>query len=51
MEYVALGQALSTAELAERFARVTAGDVRAVLELCPLTAPTVVALGPIKALH
>lgn len=51
MEYVALGQALSTAELAERFVRVTPGDVRAVLELCPPTAPTVVALGPINDLR
>ncbi|TDE86813.1 pitrilysin family protein [Deinococcus sp. S9] len=51
MEYLTLGQALSTAELAERFARVTAEDVRAVLELCPLTTPTVVALGPIKAMR
>jgi predicted Zn-dependent peptidase len=51
MEHLALGEALTTAELVDRAARVTLEDVRAVLALCPLTRPTVVALGPVAALH
>ncbi|GAA5534429.1 pitrilysin family protein [Deinococcus aluminii] len=51
MEALALGQALSTAELVDRAARVTLQDVREVLELCPLTRPTVVALGPLANLR
>ncbi|WP_019586504.1 M16 family metallopeptidase [Deinococcus apachensis] len=46
MEHLALGRPLSTDELVDRAARVTLEDVRAVLDLCPLTRPTVVALGP-----
>ncbi|WP_102125529.1 M16 family metallopeptidase [Deinococcus planocerae] len=51
MEHLALGRPVSTAELVDRFARVTAAEVRAVLELCPLTRPTVVALGPVEGLR
>lgn len=51
MEHLALGWAPSTAELVDRAARVTLADVRAVLELCPLTRPTVVALGPVERLR
>ncbi|WP_216321130.1 M16 family metallopeptidase [Deinococcus aestuarii] len=51
MEYLALGRPVGTAELVDRFARVTAADVRAVLEACPLTSPTVVALGPVEGLR
>ncbi|GAA5513725.1 putative zinc protease Rv2782c [Deinococcus carri] len=50
MEGLALGRALSTAELVDRYARVTPQDVRAVLALCPLVRPTVVALGPVAVL-
>jgi len=46
MEHLALGRPPSTAELVDRAARVTLEDVQAVLALCPLTRPTVVALGP-----
>lgn len=51
MEHLALGRAVSTAELVDRAARVTLADVRAVLDLCPLRQPTVVALGPVGSLH
>lgn len=51
MEHLALGRPLSTAELVDRAARVTLADVRAVLDLCPLTRPTVVALGPVNELR
>lgn len=51
MEYLALGRPLSTAELVDRAARVTPEEVRAVLDLCPLTRPTVVALGPVAGLR
>ncbi|EYB67382.1 peptidase M16-like protein [Deinococcus phoenicis] len=50
MEFLALGRPLTTAELVDRYARVTPQDVRAVLALCPLTLPTVVALGPVAEL-
>ncbi|BDP42685.1 zinc protease [Deinococcus aetherius] len=51
MEHLALGRPVGTDELVDRFARVTPADVRAVLELCPLSGPTVVALGPLDALR
>lgn len=46
MEYLALGEVRSTAEIAERYMQVTAADVREVLRLCPLRELTVVVLGP-----
>ncbi|WP_309571340.1 pitrilysin family protein, partial [Deinococcus sp.] len=50
MEYLATGQIVSVAELVARFERLTVQDVRDVLELCPLEALTVVALGPLDQL-
>lgn len=49
MEYLAVGEVRTTAELAERYTRVTADDVREVLRLCPLDTLTVVALGGLEA--
>ena len=46
MEYLALGEVRSTAQMAERYMSVSAADVREVLRLCPLTQQTVVVLGP-----
>ncbi|WP_135230029.1 M16 family metallopeptidase [Deinococcus fonticola] len=46
MEYLAVGEVRSNAELAARFTRVTAADVREVLRLCPLHPVTGVILGP-----
>ncbi|MEF2279551.1 pitrilysin family protein [Deinococcus sp. YIM 134068] len=51
MEHLALGRPVGTAELVDRFARVTADEVRAVLRMCPLARPTVVALGPVEGLR
>lgn len=51
MEHLALGRPLSTAELVDRYARITVEDVQAVLGFCPLARPTVVALGPVAGLH
>jgi predicted Zn-dependent peptidase len=50
MEYLATGRAVTTGELVDRAARVTADDVREVLRLCPLDRLTVVALGPLNDL-
>lgn len=46
MEYLAVGEVRSTAEVAARFTAVTADDVRQVLRLCPLQQVTGVILGP-----
>ncbi|WP_034386064.1 pitrilysin family protein [Deinococcus sp. YIM 77859] len=51
LDFLALGRPLSTAEQVDRYAGVTLADVRAVLDLCPLTAPVVVALGPAERLR
>lgn len=49
LEYLAVGEVRATAELVRRYEQVTLEDVRAVLTLCPLARPTVVALGPLPA--
>lgn len=46
MEYLALGEELTTVELAARFTAVTPEDVREVLRLCPLKTVTGVVLTP-----
>lgn len=46
MEYLAVGDVRSTAEVASRFTSVTPDDVREVLRLCPLKQITGVTLGP-----
>lgn len=48
MEYLAVGEVRSTAELAERYRQVTPEQVRQVLRLCPLQNITGVILGPIE---
>ncbi|GGL97372.1 M16 family metallopeptidase [Deinococcus aerophilus] len=50
MEHLATGRAVTTEELVDRCARVSAEDVREVLRLCPLDRLTVVALGPLEKL-
>ncbi|MDB5046355.1 MAG: peptidase [Deinococcus sp.] len=56
MEHLAHGHPSTTADLVDRYTRVTADDVREVLRLCPINninefPPTVVALGPIETLN
>ncbi|OLV16290.1 M16 family metallopeptidase [Deinococcus marmoris] len=51
MDYMATGRAETTQELVERYASITAAEVREVLKLCPLERLTVVALGPLETLE
>ncbi|CAM3295489.1 pitrilysin family protein [Deinococcus saxicola] len=51
MDHMATGRAETTQELVDRYASVTAADVREVLKLCPLERLTVVALGPLETLE
>lgn len=51
MDHMATGRAETTQELVDRYANITAADVREVLKLCPLDRLTVVALGPLTELE